>query len=117
MLAVGGYILLVLGPSVIFGVVVGPDNPIIIGLGSILAALLLNPVRAYLQKIIDTLFFRGERAHQDRLKIFTRELTNAVALTEILRILREQISVSLLPNQLHIYIYRSAQRPVYCHRR
>jgi hypothetical protein len=55
--------------------------------------------------MIDTMFFRGESAHQDRLKIFTRELTNAVALTEILRILREQISVSLLPSLLHIYIH------------
>lgn len=104
-LAVGGYILLVLGPSMMFGMVVGPDNPIIIGLGVFWAALLLNPVRAYLQKIIDTMFFRGEGAHQERLKIFSRELTNAVALTEILRTLREQISVSLLPSLLHIYVY------------
>jgi len=104
-LAAGGYILLVLGPSLIFGVVVGPDNPILIGLGVFLAALLLNPVRVYLQKMIDTMFFRGEGAHQDRLKIFTRELTNVVALSDILRILREQISVSLLPGLLHIYIY------------
>jgi signal transduction histidine kinase len=104
-LAVAGYIFLALGPSLIFGVMVGPDNPILIGLGIFLAVLLLNPVRAYLQKMIDTMFFRGESAHQDRLKIFTRELTNAVALTEILRILREQISVSLLPSLLHIYIH------------
>jgi signal transduction histidine kinase len=89
----------------LFGIAIGPNNPLLLALTVIFSAFILNFVRGWLQAGIDRIFFRGERAHQDRLKVFTHELTNAVALKEILRILRDQISVSLLPSQLHIYIY------------
>ncbi len=104
-MALGGYFLMAIGPSLLFGVVIGPDNPLLLSLTVILTAFILNFVRGWLQIGINRIFFRGERAHLDRLKIFTHELTNAVSLSEIIRILREQISISLLPNQLHIYIY------------
>jgi signal transduction histidine kinase len=104
-LALGGYFLLAMGPSLLFGLTIGPNNPLLIAATVILTAFLLNFVRGWLQTGIDRIFFRGERAHQERLKIFTRELTNAVALKDILAILRRQISISLLPSQLHIYIF------------
>ena len=104
-MALGGYILLALGPSLLFGIAVGPDNPLLIAATVILTAFILNFARGWLQSRIDRMFFRGESAHQDRLKIFTRELTSAVSFNDILRILREQITVSLLPSQLHIYVY------------
>jgi len=105
LLAVGGYFLMAIGPSLLFGSVVGPDNPLLLALTVILTAFILNFARGWLQTGIDRIFFRGERAHQERIKLFTRELTNAVGINEILHILREQISVSLLPNLLHIYTY------------
>jgi len=104
-LALGGYFLLAMGPSLLFGIVLGPNNPLLIATTVILTAFILNFVRVWLQAGIDRIFFRGERAHQDRLKIFTRELTKAVALKDILAILRKQISISLLPSRFHIYIY------------
>jgi hypothetical protein len=82
-----------------------PDNPLLIASAVFLFTLLLNPVRRRLQEQIDAIFFRGEAAHQKRLDAFSRELTRAVGLNDILRSLREQISVSLLPTQLHIFIY------------
>lgn len=104
-LALGGYILLALGPSMLLGIIIGPDNPLLIAFTVILTAFALNFVRGWLQTGIDRVFFKGERAHQDRLKIFTHELTNVVALKDILSILRKQISISLLPSHLHIFIY------------
>ena len=106
-LSVGGYVLLAMGPSFIFGITIGPSNPLLIGVTVLLTAFILNFVYGWLQSGIDRVFFRGERAHQDRLKIFTREITNAVALKDILDILRNQISISLIPSQLHIYIFDS----------
>ncbi|MCX6079458.1 MAG: GAF domain-containing protein [Chloroflexi bacterium] len=104
-LSLGGYILLAMGPSFLFGITIGPNNPLLIAVTVIFTAFILNFVYGWIQSRIDRVFFRGEKAHQDRLKIFTRELTSAVALQDILGILRKQISLSLLPSQLHIYIY------------
>lgn len=103
--ALASYILLAFCLSLIFGLSINGANPLLIGTSILMMVVLVNPVRAWLQEVIDRVFFRGERAHQDRLKIFSRELTNAADLSAILRILRDQIIVSLLPSQLHIYIY------------
>ena len=104
-LALGSYVLLAYGLSIATGLPVQATNPLLVGVSLVVMVILLNPVRTWLQRIIDTVFFRGERAHQERLRIFSRELTNSTDLNSILRILRDQITVSLLPSQLHIYIY------------
>lgn len=101
--AIAGYLTLAVGSALVFGTVF--NNPLVIAVAVFLAALLLNPVRARLQEIIDSIFFRGERAHQERIKVYTRNLTAAVDIQQVLQILREQVTVSLLPAQLHIYIY------------
>ncbi|MGC1379094.1 MAG: GAF domain-containing protein, partial [Anaerolineales bacterium] len=99
------YILLAIALSLVFGTVIGPSNPLLIGVSVLVVVYLLNPLRTWLQEMIDAVFFRSEHAHQERLKVFTHELTNTTDLSSILRILRDQITVSLLPSQLHIYIY------------
>lgn len=103
LIAILGYLALAVGAALIFGSVA--SNPILIAVAVFLSALLLNPIRARLQEVIDAIFFRGERAHQERIKTYTRDLTAAVDIQQVLQILREQISISLLPSQLHIYIY------------
>jgi signal transduction histidine kinase len=102
-LAILGYLALAIGASLVFGSAY--NNPIVIAVAVMLSALLLNPVRLRLQELTDGIFFRGERAHQDRIKNYTRNLTAAVDLQQVLTILRDQISASLLPSQLHIYTY------------
>lgn len=105
LMALGGYILLTFGFSMVFDLAIRPDDPILIGLMVFISVLALNPVRLRLQEVIDGIFFRGERAHQERLKSFTRALTMAVSTGDTLRILREQINLSLLPSAVHIFIY------------
>jgi signal transduction histidine kinase len=105
LLALSGYVLLTVGLGLILNRPIAPNNYIIVGMTVIWTAFVLNPVRLRLQQIIDSIFFRGETAHQERIKTFTRELTNAFDLNDVLRILREQISISLLPSHLHIYVY------------
>lgn len=104
-IALIGYFLLATGFSIFFGTVVGPSYPLLMALAVLVIVFLVNILRGWLQERIDSVFFRSEHAHQERLKIFTRELTNTTDLNSILRILREQITVSLLPSQLHIYVY------------
>ncbi|MEZ0396033.1 MAG: GAF domain-containing protein [Anaerolineales bacterium] len=106
-LAVGGYALLVSGLSLIFGQALQADHPAVVGLIVFVLALALNPFRNRLQQIIDSVFFRGERIYQQRVESVTRELTNIIDLNAILRILRQNITSSLLPDRLHIYVYDS----------
>ncbi len=104
-MALVSYLLLATAFSFFFGAQIGPSYPLLIALTVLVFVIVMNIVRNWLQEKIDAVFFRSERAHQERLKIFTRELTNTTDLNSILRILRDQITVSLLPSQLHIYIY------------
>lgn len=110
-LAMLGYVFLALGISLFaawfLNIAIAPDNPLLVAATVFLFTLILNPLRSRLQERIDGIFFRGETAHQTRLNAFTRELTRAVGLNDILRALREQISVSLLPGQLHIFTYNA----------
>ena len=104
-LAVGGYILLAIGPSLILGNSIDANNPLLIALTVILAAFIFNIARGWVQNGIDWIFFRGEKAHQERLRTFSSELGNAMSLRDILLTLRNHISITLLPSPLHIYVY------------
>jgi signal transduction histidine kinase len=104
-LAALGYMLLVGGVSLIFGTAISVTNPLLIGVMVFVIALTLDPVRTRLQNVIDSIFFRGGRAFQERLRNFNHELTNAVDLGGILQALRQNLNTSLLPDQLHIFLY------------
>ena len=81
------------------------QNPYIIGGLIFVVAVLLDPLRVRLQVLVDSAFFRGRRAFEDRLRTFSHELTGALDLNMIGKVLRQQISSSLVPDSLHIYIY------------
>lgn len=102
-----GYALLVTALSLIFRSVMQPNSPLMIGLAVFILALCLLPLRQRLERQMDTLFFRGERAYQERLKTFSGELTGAVELTQILTVLRQYIEQSLQPERLHIFVLDS----------
>ncbi|HSB02359.1 MAG TPA: GAF domain-containing protein, partial [Anaerolineales bacterium] len=108
---VAAYGLLVTGISVIFSINIPWANPYVVpyligGLVFIIAVF-LDPLRMRLQTIVDSTFFRGQRAYEERLRSFSHELTNALDLNTIGRVLREQIASSLVPDHLHIYTYDS----------
>jgi signal transduction histidine kinase len=104
---VAGYALLVSGIASIFSVAMPSDNPYLIGGLVFVIAVLLDPMRTRLQVLVDGAFFRGRRAFEERLRTFSHELTSALDLNMIGRVLRQQISSSLVPDRLHIYIYDS----------
>ncbi len=104
-LALGGYALLVSGLTLIFGQAFQVTTPLFVGLLVFILALGLNPLRNRLQRFVDDVFFRGIQAYEQRVNVFSREMTNTVDLTVIVRKLRQHILSSLVPEQLHIYIY------------
>jgi GAF domain-containing protein len=102
LLVASGYALLVTGLGIIL---TGMLPAILAGLSIFALALLLNPLRGYLENRVDAVFFRGERAYQERLQTFSTDLTRVVEVTDIRAALRAFIHGSLSPSQLHIYTY------------
>ncbi len=100
-----GYALVVSGIGVIFNNLLNPVNPIYTGLILFLVALVVMPLRQYLENALDLLFFRGRRAYQERLQTFSGELTNLVEVFGIIKVLRQYIERSLMPKRLHIYVF------------
>ena len=103
-IGVGGYALIVSGLSLIMGSVLNPTNPWLVGLMVFILSALFNPLRSYLQYIVDAVFFRGQRAYQERLRKFGQDLSPAVGLNEIGKLLRQHVQETLEPTQLHIFL-------------
>lgn len=103
-LAMVGYALFVGGLSLVTGTAFQANNPWVIGGMVFILALLLNPLRNRLQRLVDAAFFRGEAAYQQRLEDFSREITRTVDIQGVQRTIRQHIVNALLPERLHIYI-------------
>ncbi len=102
---VGGYALLVTGLSVIFKTSMPASNPLWIGGLVFVLAILLDPIRVRLQTFVDATFFRGQRAYSAGIQDFTHELTAALDLTLIGRVLRQRIAASVSPDRVHVFTY------------
>jgi two-component system, NtrC family, sensor kinase len=107
--AVSGYALIVSGLGLVFGEMLGLNNPISVGLVFFLLAISLHPLRGYLQKLVDSAFFRGQLAYQERVRIFGQDLTPILDLKEIGILLRKYVDETLAPSQLHIFLPDPAQ--------
>jgi signal transduction histidine kinase len=94
----------VVGISLLFGAPLA-ENMIVLILLVAGFTLALQPLRNRLQGMIDSLFFRGGQAYQERLQAFVRELTSAVELPDIIRVLRQYVTSAVLPGRLHIYVF------------
>jgi signal transduction histidine kinase len=106
-LVIAAYGLMVSGIALIFAIAMPSDNPFLIGGLVFLVAIFLDPLRTRLQTLVDSAFFRGQRAYEERLRTFSHELTSALDLNTIGTALRQQIASSLVPDRLHIYTYDS----------
>ncbi|NPV85961.1 MAG: GAF domain-containing protein [Anaerolineae bacterium] len=100
-----GYALMVSGFGVIFHQIFPYRNPVLVGVVVFILALLILPLRMELEKTIDKLFFRGAKVYQERLQDFSSDLTGAVGLAEIVKLVRQYLEKTLAPSILHIYLY------------
>jgi signal transduction histidine kinase len=106
-LLVGGYAIFVTGAGLIFQNKLPANNAYLVGAFIFLLVLLLEPIRVRVQSLLDSVFFRGERALAEQLEGFSHKLTTAMDLGMIGTILREQIASTLTPSRIHIYTYDS----------
>ncbi len=101
-----GYALFVTAISIIFSTAL-PNNGFLVGAFIFAVIILFEPLRAKLQTLVDTRFFRGERALGDRLEIFSHDLSSALDLNLISSIMRTAITSTLTPSRVHIYTHDS----------
>lgn len=102
-LVITGYGLLVFGFSLVLGTSLSADNPVVLGVVVFLLVVLFNPLRNWLQSRIDDIFFRGQRAYNQRLEQFGRALTKASELNDVVRELYNQIDGAIRP--AHVYLF------------
>ena len=103
----GGYALIVTGISFFMNTSLPANNAYLVGGYIFLLALLLEPIRIRLQRLVDAVFFRGERAFAEQLESFSHRLTITLDINTIGTVLREQIDSTLAPSRIHIYTYDS----------
>ncbi|GAB4523555.1 MAG: hypothetical protein Fur0018_06370 [Anaerolineales bacterium] len=106
-LAVSGYALIVSGLSLVAGRQLNATNPYVIGILVFLLAVLLQPMRLWLQERIDRVFFRGQAAFRTRTDEFTRQVTQIMDSAGILDLLRTTLEETFSPAYLHIFLYDS----------
>ncbi|MCD4671103.1 MAG: GAF domain-containing protein [Anaerolineaceae bacterium] len=100
-----GYALLLAGLGVAMVGIFPRQSPILAGLLFFLAAMAINPFRQRMESLMDAVFFRGEKAYQERMQTFNGELTGVAEIEEIIKLLRQYVQRSLLPDSFHIFIF------------
>ena len=105
LLAVSGYAVLVSGFSLVFKDVITADSPVLAGIVVFILAILLDPFRKRILNIVDATFFRGQRIYDQRLRDFSHQMTSVLDIQGVGDILRQQITDTLAPEYVHIYIF------------
>jgi signal transduction histidine kinase len=100
-----GYALLTSGISLLFNGAVTINQPFVIGLMVFILALLLDPLRTRMQYFVDALFFRGDNVYRKQIEEFTDDLSQAVELPDIVKLLRQYVNRHFQPVRMHVFIY------------
>jgi len=102
-LSAAAYAIIVTGIGFIFGGMIDTTNPFILGLIIFTTALAVLPLREHLQTYIDNALNRNQDQYRRILQTFTRDLTEALDVEKINRLLRSVLFEVFQPSQLHIY--------------
>ena len=108
LMAAAGFALLISGLTLVIGGTSNVGNPYIIGALLFLLAFMFLPMILRIQRMVNVAFSRGQTFYRERTQAFSRELTQAVDLPDILRLLRKYINETLVPFHLHIFVHNSA---------
>jgi signal transduction histidine kinase len=100
-----GYALLTSGISLLFNQAIAVTHPFLIGLMVFLLALLLDPIRTRMQYFVDAIFFQGENVYRKQVDEFADDLSQAVELSDIVKLLRQYVDRQFHPIRMHIFVY------------
>ncbi len=109
LLAIGGALLLFYGLLTLFSIfvqeTVRASDPFVIASYLLLLVIIFNPLRNFIQRGIDRLFYRAPADYRRVLTSLSRSLVITPDLTQTLRTLEEQITQALSPEKFIIYLY------------
>ncbi len=88
---VGAYFLFLYLISLIFGVTIQANNPVVLGVFVLVLALLLHPARVRLQRVVDGIFLRDVVDQQAVMRRFVNQLTETTGLASVLSALAETL--------------------------
>jgi K+-sensing histidine kinase KdpD len=101
-----GYWLIVTGIAMLIGRTTNETvlNPLLIAFSIFLVAIIFAPLRSFLQRQIDAAYFRARRTYQLYLERFSREVTNAVTLNDVVGLLQRYLNETLSPTHVILYV-------------
>ena len=86
-----------------------PNDPLVIAAYLLLLMLGLNPLRRFIQRGINRLFYRSSADYQRVLISISSQLVITPNLTQTLRILETELSKALAPERFVVYLYNDEQ--------
>jgi len=102
---VGTYFLILYLISLVFGVTLQANHPLILGLFVLLLALLLNPARVRLQRVVDRVFLRKVVDHRQITRRFVSRLTETTGLPSVLQALDETLEAGWRLQFAALFLY------------
>ncbi|PJF30466.1 MAG: hypothetical protein CUN52_04030 [Phototrophicales bacterium] len=110
-----GYMLLVLGGTLLTAEVVRPDNPFIIITVVFFIAVLFTPARTFLQNRIEAIYYRTRRNYQERLESFSQKLTTLSDVDIMLAEYQSAVTDTLHPSTSFVFLYNITAKSFVAH--
>ncbi|MBI5960620.1 MAG: GAF domain-containing protein, partial [Chloroflexi bacterium] len=79
-------------------------SPLLIFTAIFVVAITFNPLRALLQRAIDAVYFRARRQYQTYLEKFSRDVTQAVSLADVTRLIQNTLDKTLSPTHMILFV-------------
>ena len=102
---VATYLLVLYLISLLFDVTLQASNPAVLGVFVLLLALLLNPARVRLQRVLDQLFMREAVDHRQVIRRFVSRLAETTGLSSVLQVLDEALETGWSLQFAALFLY------------
>jgi len=99
---IGGYFLLVFSASLVITQEI--NNPLLIAIAVFIIAVMFLPVRTFLQRRIDKLYYRVRSNYQDRLEVFAHDTTQLPNFDAIVTEFLSQLNETIEPSSTFIFL-------------
>lgn len=96
--------------SLLLEATVQASDPLVVAVYLFVLVALFNPLRAFMQKAVDRLFYRTQADYRAALAALSRQLAATPDLPRTLLTLESRLGPALLPERLLLYLYDDEQR-------
>jgi PAS domain S-box-containing protein len=103
--AVGLFYLLLAILSFLIPANVRPDDPLVIALYLFILVVALNPIRDFMHRIIDRIFYRTRADYRRVLMRLSHELTITPQMDATLNLLEQELNAALAPESTALYLF------------